>query len=288
MWCSPWVDPRDLLQHGSNTDLDSRRFPWNVVVTRWIVNANFLNACAGHVAASLRRAISCRLWVLSGDADMQQGRVVFELPHDLLAVGTEADPYSIPGPLPNGTWTVNGLVALMIVVSFNGQIPVLSVGNATRRNVTHAIDACCGCTNCSQLWHEWHPTTSHLSRSGCQVLPQQLGTWHWHIKQEFLALKFAGMDPTPLQRRSQRIAWTNILPRNLVRPDTRPHRWHWVACAAAMYEAWSQTVSAACSGEVVAIRQIGRKLLYLGLCWIGRSSNILQQTGKSRGKILGA
>lgn len=71
-----------------------------------------------------------------------------------------------------------------------------------------------------------------------------------------LALK-AGMDGTPLQR-SKRIAWTNI-PRNLVRPDTWPQNIADIeghVLYAAMYEAWSQMVSAACSDEV-AIRQIG-------------------------------
>lgn len=83
-------------------------------------------------------------WKLEANDTTQAGHVVFELPPGLQDFSVDWDNgltlYGASGPIPNATWTIRRIVALIYIISMGGKIPILWVGNARRTIITHTVD----------------------------------------------------------------------------------------------------------------------------------------------------
>ncbi|CAE7400795.1 unnamed protein product, partial [Symbiodinium microadriaticum] len=111
----------------------------------WIVDATFTTvASSPGMWRNIFTGLSPSFWDTGADRITQAGRLARPLPLGSVTTARGEDfkePYGTTARLPNVIWTRERIVAHIIGLSLNGQLPLLMIGPCTRALATHAIDA---------------------------------------------------------------------------------------------------------------------------------------------------
>ncbi|CAK0797018.1 unnamed protein product [Prorocentrum cordatum] len=114
-----------------------------VILNQWVVNMPYETLCT--TAGAWRQIFvspSATFWNTGLPDTTQAGRLIFPLPlGEHLSGNNPSRPYGGADSIPNATWTLGRILALITVISLAGQFPIIWCGACTALLATHAIGA---------------------------------------------------------------------------------------------------------------------------------------------------